>query len=355
MTPKERAAAFCRRFGLAAPMIEAPMAGACPPGLAASVAGAGGMGALGAVLTPPRGIAEWVAAFRAAGGGPLQINLWIPHAAPTRDPQAETALRAFLGRWGPAVAADAGEAAPPDFAAQCEAVLAARPTAISSIMGLFPADFVARCKSVGIAWFACATTLAEARAAGAAGADAVVAQGAEAGGHRGSFDPAAAESQLVGLVSLVPRLADALAIPVIATGGIADGRGVAAALALGASAAQVGSAFLRSPESGAHATWARSLGAIEPEETILTRAYSGRLGRAVANDYALAAADSAGPRPAPYPVQRGLTSAMRAAALATGDRRTMQMWAGQSAALGLATPAGELTRRLWRDAEAILA
>ncbi len=353
--PLQRAQAFCDRFGLRLPILEAPMAGACPPALAAAVANAGGMGAMGAVLTKPEGIGEWVSQFRAASNGSLQLNLWIPDPAPERDSDAEAGVRAFLSQWGPAPPPEAADAAPPDFDGQCEALLAASPAVISSIMGVYPADFVARLKDRGIAWFANVTTLAEARQAQAAGADAVVAQGLEAGGHRGAFDGAAAERQLAGLIALVPRLADHIDLPIIATGGIGDGRGVAAALVLGASAVQIGSALLRCPEAGLHPTWAATLADLEPEGTLLTRAFSGRLGRAAANDYLLAAGAPRAPRPAPYPVQRGLTASMRQEAQAQSDPRRMQMWAGQSAALGRTEPADAFVRRVWDEARSLLA
>lgn len=354
-TPRIRAAGFCARFGLRVPILLAPMAGACPPALSAAVANAGGLGACGALLLAPTAIAAWASEFRAGSNGAFQLNLWVPDPTPPRDPAHEAEVRAFLGAWGPAVPADAGDAAPLDFAAQCEALLEARPPIVSSIMGLYPPEFVARLKARGIAWFANATTVAEAVAAETAGADAIVAQGMEAGGHRGAFDAAEAERGLVGLFALLPAVADAVRVPVVATGGIADPRGVAAALTLGASAAQVGTGFLRCPEAGTPPAWADALARTPPEGTALTRAFSGRAGRSVATAYVRAAAAPDAPRPAPYPVQRGLTAGLRAAGLRDSDIGRIQAWAGQSAALARAEPAGEVVQRLWQGAQELLA
>ena len=321
--PLDRAAAFREAHGLGLPVLMAPMAGACPPALAAAVGRAGGMGACGALTMDSGAIAAWAREVRAATDRPFLMNLWVPDPAPARDPAHEATVSAFLGAWGP----PPGELAatlPIDFADQCEALLEARPAAVSSIMGLFPEAFVERARSLGIRWFATATTVGEAVAAAAAGADAIVAQGMEAGGHRGAFEAERAGERLVGLVSLVPAIVDAVDVPVVAAGGIGDARGAAAALALGASAIQIGTVS------------------------------SGRLGRSLATEYVVAANAPGAPAPLPYPLQRSATTPMRAAAAREGDVARTQAWAGQSAGLAEAAPAGRIVETMWAGARRLL-
>ena len=351
----QRAHSFCERFGLRLPILLAPMAGASAPSLSIAVANAGGAGACGALLMQPPEIAAWVKEVRSATNGPFNMNLWIPDPPPQRDRTHEARVRQFLAEWGPEVPENAGDATPPDFAEQCQALLDLKPPIVSSVMGLYPPEFVAKLQGRGILYFANISTVGEARQAEAAGADVVVAQGMEAGGHRGCFRAEDAERSMVGLFALIPAVVDAVKVPVVATGGIADARGVAAALALGASAAQVGSAFLVCPEAKINPTWVQGLLSAAPEDTVVSRVFSGRPGRSLLTDYVRAATSPSAPPPAPYPVQRGHTAQMRSQAQKANDLQRMQAWAGQSSGLAKAEPAADVVRKLWEGAQQILA
>jgi nitronate monooxygenase len=303
----------------------------------------------------PESIRAWVDEFRQKSEGQFQINLWIPDPPPVRNAEAEARQRDFLASWGSPVTVEMGDAVLQNFEEQCLTMIAARPKVISSIMGLYPPSFVDEMKTHGVLWFATATTVAEARAAETAGADAIIAQGMEAGGHRGAFRADDAEVQMIGLMALLPQICDAVSAPVIATGGIADGRGIAAALILGASAVQIGTGFLRSPEAKLPPAYVERLGRTESHETRLTRAFSGRPGRSIRTRFVEAAASADAPPSAPYPVQRGLTRLMREDAARTGDAERMQMWAGQAARLAQPEPAAVITQKLWEQALQLLA
>lgn len=324
------------------------MAGACPPELAAAVAAAGGMGAAGVVNDTPERIAAWAARFRElAGAAPFQLNLWVPDPPADDDVVLQTAfLDSFGGRAAPAPGPG------PAFDDQLAAVLAARPTAVSTIMGLPAPAQVDAVHAAGCAWFATVTTRAEAVAAQRAGADAVVVQGMEAGGHRGTADPADAEAVSVGLLALVPWVADAVTVPVVAAGAIGDGRALAAALTLGASAVQVGTALLRTPEAGIDDGWSARLDGLDPTGTTTTRAYTGRLARGIASDYVRSWTAPGAPAPAPYPHQRRLVARYRAGEPGAVDR--VNLWAGQAAGRARTEPAAGVVARLWDEARTLL-
>ena len=349
-----RVSAFCDHFDLRIPIIMAPMAGACPAALAAAVGNAGGMGACGALLMDNHAIEAWVSEVRALTNGAFQLNTWIPDPEPVRDFEHEKNVRTFLNEWGPEVPVSEADAPQADFTQQCDAMIRANPRVMSSIMGLYPPQVVKRMKAEGIHWFATATTVNEALEAEAAGADVIVAQGMEAGGHRGTFNADEASSALVGLFALLPSVVDAVKVPVIATGGIADARQVAAAIMMGASAVQIGTGLLRAPEAGLNRAWSNAIANAKPEDTIATRAFSGRLGRSIRSAFAEAAEQHDTPEPAPYPIQRNLTRLMKKEANQASDINRMQAWAGQSSAYARDISASVIVSDLWNEAQCLL-
>ena len=351
----KRAELFAADYGLTHPVLLGPMAGACPVGLSVAVAKGGGMGACGALLMQPEAMQKWVSDFRCQTSSPFQMNLWIPDITAARNLKHEAELRAFLTKWGPEVPVDSANDTPPDFQTQCEALLQIAPPVVSSIMGVFDKTFVDQLKRNNIKWFANVSTVSEAIMAKSAGADVIVAKGFEGGGHSGAFDPAGALRYGVGLLSLVPAIADAVDIPIVAAGGIADGRTMAAALILGASAVQIGTGFLRASESTIAPAWSDAIGKARPEDTIVTRAFSGRAGRSIATEYALAMERDDTPEPAPYPIQRALTQAMRAGAVKDNRIDGIQAWAGQSATMAQTGSATHITQTIWTSAKELLA
>lgn len=323
-----------RRLALSHPIVQAPMAGgADTPALVAEVGRAGALGFVGAAYLSPEQIARAAADIRARTQRPFGINLFAPTPTPRApDPQAiETAL-ARVAPWfvelglpppEPPAHADAA-AARAAFDGQLAAALQARPIAISFTFGLLPEDAMAAIRAQGVMAIGTATTVEEARLLERAGADAVVAQGAEAGGHRGSFAQPF-ERAMVGTIALVPQVVDAVRVPVLASGGIMDGRGIAAARALGAVAVQMGTAFLACAEAGIAPAYRAALAAACETDTDLTRAFSGRPARGVVNRFMHDAEDAA----LPFPLQNALTRPMRTAAARAGRAEMLSLWAGQ--------------------------
>ena len=353
-----------QRLGIALPIIQGPMTGSDTPALAAAVSAAGGLGMLGCGMRSPAAMAEAAAAVRQQTDRPFGMNLFV-QATPNPD---EATAQAAMERLAPLYAELGLQPQRPaqwceDFAAQFEALLALRPAVASFTFGILTAAQVARLQAVGSTVIGTATTLAEAQAWAAVGADAVCASGMEAGGHRGTFltptqpgatgaAPSLADfaASMVGTLPLVAQCAQALSIPVIAAGGIMDGRGIAGALALGAQAVQMGTAFLACPESGIGPAYRQALAQAQDTDTRLTRVFSGRPARGIVNAMmeALAAEEDRVPA---YPVQNALTGALRRAAAAQGRTSHLSLWAGQGVGTARALPAGELVAVLaeeWR-------
>jgi nitronate monooxygenase len=326
-------------------------ANATPPALVAAVGEAGGLGFIGAAYMAPDEIAATARAVRALTARPFGVNLFAPTPPPPEvDPSVAVrhlaAYHAELGLPAPAALA------PPRLAFddQLEAVLASEAAVFSFTFGLLPEDVLHAAKARGKFVMGTATTVDEAVALARSGVDAVVAQGSEAGAHRGTF-AAPFDAAMVGTMALVPQVVDAVRVPVVASGGIMDGRGVAAALALGAGAVQMGTAFLTTEECGIAESYKDAVLAAREDGTRTTRAFSGRPARGIVNRF-MRETEAADGAILPYPLQNALTRPMRTAAAQGNRAEFLSLWAGQGVRLARRLPAAELVRRLGAEADA---
>jgi nitronate monooxygenase len=333
------------------PILQAPMAGASFDAMAIAVSRAGAMGSLAAAGVAPADMGAAVDAMRAGTDAPFAVNLLM--APPARPEPAE--VDAALARLAPWYA-ELGAPLPAfpnrfahDFDAQLEALTRAAPPVASFAFSILTRAQVEALHAAGSYVVGTANTVAEARAWAEVGADGVCAQGFEAGGHHAYFLEDI-EASSVGTMALVATMLEAVDLPVIAAGGIMDGRGVAAALALGASAVQMGSAFLLADEATNGPTWQAALRNAPDDATRLTRAFSGRYARGIENRFVREMRSVQEDVPA-YPVQNRLTQAMRAAADKAGDPEMMSLWAGQGVKLAGPGQAGELVQRWWAQAQ----
>jgi nitronate monooxygenase len=332
------------------PLIQAPMAGVSSPAMAAEVSNAGGLGSIGVGATDAPGARRMIAAFRERSTRSLNVNVFC-HQPAKVDKTLEAAwlehLRPHFERFG---------ATPPsglkeiyrsfvEDDAMLAALLADKPRVVSFHFGLPPAERIRALREAGIVLLASATNAAEGRAVVKAGVHAVVAQGYEAGGHRGGFDPGA-EDDCLGTMALTRLLVRELDIPVIAAGGIMDGAGIAAALRLGASAAQLGTAFIACPESDADAGYRQALASDAANHTVMTRAISGRPARCLRNEFTVLGAGISPSRIPAYPITYDAGKALNAAAKAVHEAGFGAQWAGQGAPLARALPAAELVATL---------
>jgi nitronate monooxygenase len=337
------------------PIVQAPMAGASSPEMALAVSRAGGLGSVAGASFTPEQIAAGAALVRAGTDAPFGMNLLVNSSPPAESVDFEAAM----GRLKPWY--DELGAPPPerpnrfaiDFDAQFEAVLQARPAVASFAFDLISAERVAALQAAGSYVVGTANTAAEARAWADAGADGICAQGMEAGGHRGNFLKGIEES-LVGTMALLATVRQAVDLPVIAAGAIMDGKAVAAVLAMGADAAQMGSAFLLADQAIVSPLHREAIRNAPDDPTGITRAFSGRYARGIENRFMREMRAVEDELPA-YPVQNRLTLPMRAAAEKAGNPELMSLWAGQAIRLAEPGDAGELVVRWWAEAKAAAA
>jgi nitronate monooxygenase len=335
--------AFLALTGARLPIVQAPMANFAGVELAIAARQGGGIGSLPAAVLDAAAIVEQARAVRAASDGPLNLNFFAHHLGPLPD---DSAWRARLAPFYAAEGVGPPDTPPPlrrPFdAAACTAVEAVRPEIVSFHFGLPDAALLARVRATGACVFGNATTVAEARYLAERGCDAIIAQGFEAGGHAGHFLHG---HRPAGLFALIPQVADATRLPVIAAGGVADERGAAAAIALGAAAVQVGTAYLVAPESKASAVHRAALAGASADDSGFTNLFTGGLARGLRNRLIeeLGAVSSDAP---PFPFASAALAALKAKAESEGRGDYSSLWAGQGVALARAEPARAITERL---------
>ncbi len=324
------------KLGIKYPLVQGALGGFASQRLTAAVSEFGGLGSFGAHGLAPAAIGEVIAEIRSLTSNPFAMNLWVSmedegarSSSPAAFAQSLSAIRLHLDALG-APAPTYKPYSPMRFEDQARVLLDAKVPVFSFIFGIPPREILVECRAAGIATIGGATTPDEALALEEAGVDAIVASGFEAGGHRGSFlEPA--EDSLIGALSLVPRIASLVEPPVIAAGGIADARGLIAALALGAEAVQMGTVFLSCEESGSSGTHRQTIREGRAGHTGFTKAFTGRLARGV--DNRLMKELNAGAAILPYPLQRAIVRSLSLPAEAAGRADLLPMWAGQSAPL----------------------
>jgi nitronate monooxygenase len=350
---RRRTARLTSLLGVERAIVGGPMAGVNTPELVAAVSDAGALGSLGCGMMEPESIEASIARVRQLTDRPFAVNLFIT-PQPAVDEAQVLRMQARLARLRSELGLPRGKLPStfaPDFGEQFDAVLAARVPVFSFTFGVLEKRRVEALHAQGAKVIGAASCVREARQLAELGCDALVASGFEAGGHRPTF-AVPAETAQVGLFALLPQVAAAVDVPVIAAGGVMTGAQIGAALLLGASGVQLGSALLRCPESGASVAYKEALAAVEDTGTRLTRAFSGRWARGVANRL-MQEIDAAGDIPE-YPIQNRLTQDIRAAANAQGKADCVSLWAGQAAGLATTEAAGDVVRRLQRELEALL-
>lgn len=348
---------FIDQLGLSAPLLQAPMAGVSTPALAAAVCNTGALGAIGVGATDATGARDMIAQVQALTVRPFNVNLFV-HSTPRTDPLREASwmawLRPLFTQYGVSVPTtlEAPYTSFDDDPDMLHMLLAVRPRVISFHFGLPAPEKIQALRNTGAVLLATVTSLTEAQMAEKAGMDGVVAQGLEAGGHRGMFDAAAPDDGL-GVVALTRLLARCGGCPVVAAGGVMDGAGVAAMLDLGAVAAQLGTAFVACPESGADAAYRQALMGPAAYHTRLISCISGRPARGLPSRWSALAGQSSMPEPPAYPIAYAAAKALNTAARACGEAGFGAQWAGQGAPLARPMPAAQLVRTI--QSELVLA